>query len=529
MRAIRSFVSALPVVIALGLASQAGAQCSTIDFENLADGTVVTTQYEGVTISGRDTDGTSGVNPIIYSPSGGTTSGSRCLSARGDGFDEFSPEFLRFDFAHEQTSVTFNLGVRVGCSAADTVSVRIYSLAGGSYTLRRIMPIPVNGMLSAPRVLVFVRAERTTGDPFQRIEIEAGNPCAERFELIDDLSFDIDTTPPVAEIDALPACVCNGTSLPGSAYDPDGGIDGWQLHRRKRGEANWVLIRTSGLEVIDGELGPWTTLGGDGDYTLRLRVTNECGLMTEVFTDVYMDRALNSLAVRSPAANSVIGGSLCVDGTAWDYCGGEFSVEHRPAGVVGWAEFESVAPPWVINDPLGYWNTRVGAPDGGYEVRVTAVDDCGNSAVSPIIPIIVDNTPPIATITAPANCTAVDGMVEVRGVVNDPHLRVWALYYTGGDAHGWVQVPGGGGAANVNGVLANWDTTGLPPCCYTLRLVAVDQATVDCGAIPGNQTEFLVSVDVGEDAGCPGDVTGDGQIDLADLALLLGVFGQQCP
>ncbi|MBI5864696.1 MAG: hypothetical protein HZB38_09340 [Planctomycetes bacterium] len=529
MRSLNYLSSLLASVLVAAGGLRAAAQCRTIDFENLAVGTVVTTQYSGVTISGRNTNGTVGVSPIIYAPAGGTTSGTRCLSAFGDGINEFSPEFLRFQFARDQTSVTFNLGVRVGCLASDTVTVRIYSLDAGVYTLRRTMPIPVNGTLASPRVLVFVRAERTTGDVFRRIEVEGGNPCAERYELVDDLSFDIDTTAPTAVIDQPAACLCNGTSITGSAYDPDGGITSWQLHRRKRGEPNWVLVRSSTTEVINGELGPWTTSGGDGEYTLRLRVTNECDLLTESFIDVYMDRALNTLSVRSPAANAILGGSLCADGSAWDNCGGDFTVEHRPAGGAVWSVFDSVNPPWVLNDPLGSWNTRVGTPDGNYEVRVTATDDCGNTAASANIPVIVDNSPPVVGITSPLNCAAANGVVQINGIVNDAHLRDWALYYTGGDTHTWVPVPGGSGAANIAGVLANWDTTNLRPCCYTLRLIARDWAVVDCGATQGNQSEFLVSVDVGAGADCPADLNGDGQVDITDLALFLSAFGSICP
>lgn len=528
MHSTKFSVLALSGVLLLTQTPQADAQCETIDFENFAVGTVVTTQYSGVTISGRDTDGTSGVNPVIYSPSGGTTSGTRCLSAYGDGLNEFSPEFLRFDFAHDQSVVTFNLGVRVGCFASDTVTVRIYSLDAGVYNLRRIMSIPVNGTLSSPQVLVFVRAARTNGAVFRRIEVEAGNPCAERYELIDDLSFDVDPTYPTALIDTPPACVCNGTSITGSAYDADGGIAGWQLHRRKRGEANWVLVRASTVEVINGELGPWTTSGGDGDYTLRLRVTNGCGLVTEAFADLYMDRAFNSFAVRSPVANMIIGGTLCVDGTAWDHCGGDFTVEHRRSGVSGWLLFDSIPAPWVITDPLGSWNTRVGTTDGAYEVRVTATDDCANTA-STVIPVIVDNTPPLAVITSPANCAAVSGAVEIRGIVNDAHLQEWALFYTGGNANGWVPIPGGSGNANVNGVLTVWDTGGLPPCAYTVRLLARDSAVVDCGAAQGNQAEFLLSVDVGGSGQCPGDINNDGTVDLTDLSIMLAAFGTTCP
>lgn len=528
MRSRQPFSTVLGAALALGLAPRAAAQCSMIDFDNLAVGTVVTTQYSGVTISGRDTDGTDGVNPVIYAPSGGTTSGTRCLSARGDGFDEFSPEFLRFEFARDQTRVTFNLGVRRGCTASDTVTVRIYSLDSGVYNLRRIMPVPVNGTLPSPQVLVFVRAERTNGAAFRRIEIEAGNPCAERYELVDDLTYDIDTTPPVASIDTPAACVCNGTSITGSAHDPDAGITGWQLHRRQRGQANWVLIRSGTTEILNGELGPWTTTGGDGDYTLRLRVTNECGLLAEAFVDVYMDRALNTLALRSPVANSILGGTLCADGTAWDHCGGDVTIEWRRSGMAAWAPIDFVAPPWVINDPLGNWNTRAVA-DGNYEVRMTATDDCGNIAVSPITPVIVDNTPPIALISSPANCAAASGVVEIRGLVNDAHLRDWALSYTGGDVHAWAPVPGGSGVANINGVLATWDTRNLRPCCYTLRLIARDRAAVDCGAQPGNQVEFLVSIDVGGGADCPADIDGDGQVTLSDLAIVLAGFGSVCP
>src|SRR5262245_55025604 len=111
-------------VLAGWQAAPARAQCTTIDFDDLPVGTIITTDYDGVTISGRDTDGTSGVSPRIYNPSGTTTSEPQCLSAQGDGLGEFSPEFIRFDFDRDQTLVTFSLGVRIGCVASDVVTVR---------------------------------------------------------------------------------------------------------------------------------------------------------------------------------------------------------------------------------------------------------------------------------------------------------------------------------------------------------------------------------------------------------------------
>jgi hypothetical protein len=85
----RSCLSGLLCILA-DIVPEARAECPTIDFDGLPVGTVVTTQYAGVRFSGRDPDGTSGVNPIVYNPSGGTTSEPQCLSARGDGLNEFS-------------------------------------------------------------------------------------------------------------------------------------------------------------------------------------------------------------------------------------------------------------------------------------------------------------------------------------------------------------------------------------------------------------------------------------------------------
>ena len=515
--------------LASWLARPSRGQCVTIDFDNLAVGTVVNNQYAGVTISGRDTDGTAGVSPRIYNPNGSTTSEPQCLSAWGDGQGEFSNEFLRFDFHQTQTEVTFNLGVRTGCLASDTVQVRWYENAGG-YQLRGFNNVPVNGTLPTERVLVFVRVARAAG--FDRIEVEAGagGICASRFELIDDLSFDSDTTPPVAEIDdpAPLACVCNSSPVSGSAYDPDGGIASWRLERKAPDADSWTLIALSSTERIDQQLAVWTTAAPEGWYILRLTVTNQCGLTDSATTVVWLDKAFNALSLRAPAPGAVLGGVVCFDGTVTDHCGGDFTIEHRPAGGGGFAEVDDVNPPWITNDPLGSWDTRVGAVDGAHEVRVLAADDCGNALASPIVPLVIDNTPPVAFITFPAACASVAGVVDVRGTVADANLAGWTLQYTGGGQHGWANIAQGAGAV-ANGVLGWWDTRQLDPCCYTLRLIATDQAVLDCNPGARHQTEFNVSVDVGSGGDCPEDIDGDGIVTLADLALLLTAFGLACP
>ncbi|MCG3126880.1 MAG: hypothetical protein CHACPFDD_01735 [Phycisphaerae bacterium] len=507
-------VLAVVVAVVLAPAPTARAQCTTIDFNNLAPGTVVTNQYDGVTFSARMPAGGAGPDPIIYNPNGSTTSEPYCLSAKGDALGEFSEEYLRLDFARDQTEVTFNLGVRVGCADDDTVQVRYYEYSGGSYILRGTQNVPVNGTLTTERVLVFVRVTRAAG--FRRVEIEGGpaGGCAARFELIDDLAFDIDLTAPVAEISSPGGlgCVCYGDTIYGSAYDPDGGIQGWVLERKAPDAANWTLITTSTTEIIDAALSNWYPSASQGFYILRLTVTNECELETTATTVVWLNRVFDTLEFRSPADGAVVGGTVCIDGTAWDqYCTGELAVEYLRVGTGTWYPCDVVNPPWIANDPLGSWNTRDGEKDGDYDIRVTATDSCDNVATATHT-VTLDNTLPVALITSPTDCTHVSGIVPVYGTANDANLAGWVLQYSGDGSHTWSTIASGN-TPKVNQFLGNWNTTGLDVCAYVLRLVVTDQAVLDCDGALHNQKEFVLCVDVGSSC----DVNGDGSVNGFDI------------
>ncbi|MFN0134505.1 MAG: hypothetical protein ACKVS9_00130 [Phycisphaerae bacterium] len=507
------------------IVAEVAAQCPVITFDDLPAGTRLSTQYAGVTFSGRS-GAALGPLPVIYNPVGATSSEPQCLSAWGDGTGEFSEDFLRLDFARDQTAVTFTLGVRVGCFPSDTVTVRVYDTAA---VLRRTINVPVNGDAPPETVNVIVHAARTDAGPFRRIEIEAGlaGGCAARFELIDDLIFNIDDTPPIAEITSPTAlsCFCPGGTIFGSAYDPDGPITGWRLERQAPGAPSWTLISTSTTEIMSGALSAWfpAASAADGYYILRLTVTNICGETAVATTVVWLDRAFNSLALRSPTAGMIVGGNVCADGTIWDHCSGSLAVEYRPlAGA--FAPFTTVAAPWVITDTLGTWNTRAGIADGNYEIRITGTDACDNSDDATVA-VVVDNTPPIAVITTPLPCSPVDGRVAIRGTVNDANLGSWTLQYTGGGASTWQTISSGTRPV-INGLLGVLDFTDLASCCYTLRLVATDTAILDCNNALHNQREYLVSIDADD---CAEDIDGDGDIDLTDLAYLLTVFGSACP
>lgn len=118
--------------------------------------------------------------------------------------------------------------------------------------------------------------------------------------------------------------------------------------------------------------------------------------------------------------------------------------------------------------------------------------------------------------------------MRVIGTVDDANLAAWSLSFTGGGLNEWV--PLGSGVTPVfNGVLGNWDVSGLPPCSYTLRVIATDEAALGCNGAIRNTSEFMVSVEVADPLACPEDINGDGVINITDLGFLLAAFGSACP
>ena len=340
-----------------------------------------------------------------------------------------------------------------------------------------------------------------------------------------------DTTPPIIEIDEPETltCACNLVDIVGSVGDPDGTYVGDQLEYRRRNDAVWTVANTA-LGARSGLLYVWDTSALPQDfYYVRVVGINECALTGSDSTFVYKSTTFGSLELRAPADGVVYGGTVCVDGTAWSQsCFDHYTVDYRPSGAGAYAPVDPPASPYmstVLNDPLASWNTASGptaVPDGDYDVRLQGVTDCGDTDTE-VHTITVDNTAPLAEITSPIECDYVTGLVNVYGTASDANLSSWRLYYTGDGINGWMTI--GSGSSNVhNGLLGRWDTNSLPHCAYTLRLLVWDQANVSC-TNDSHRSEYLVSLNVG----CPADLDDDGDIDLSDLAELLGHYGETCP
>jgi hypothetical protein len=341
---------------------------------------------------------------------------------------------------------------------------------------------------------------------------------------------DVDTTPPIAVIStplswpAPSGVTCDSTMIYGSAHDPDGTFDRYTVEYLPVNGSTWIPIYSSPNPVVNGNLlggGTWNTGGlSQGWYFLRLSASNVCGRSSSVVAWLFVDKQYDNASIRSPANGAVLGGSVCVDGTVWDEnARGADSYTVRYAPLPAATPFNPVDPAHltyagtVLNDPLASWNTRAGIPDGNYRLRLDATDQCGRASTPQTRDVVIDNTAPIAVITAPTSCSYVQGQVDILGTASDAHLDGWALYYTGGDAHAWVTIASGTTPV-INGLLGRWNTAGLRPCAYTLRLVVTDKSVLDCNGALRNQSEYVVSVNIGSCGDF--DADHDGDVDLRD-------------
>lgn len=349
----------------------------------------------------------------------------------------------------------------------------------------------------------------------------------------------VDSTPPIVNITspALHADMCDPIVVTGNARD-SGGFVGYTVEYATGPNGPWTNVVTSSTQVTNGTLATIPTGPlSQGWYFIRVTGTNTSDASTTATVVVWVDKQFDAVVLRSPGANQILGGIVCFDGTIDDGQGGvsHYTIEKAPLPAA--SPYQPVAaasyPGGVVNDPLaGQWNTRSGpsaVPDGAYRVRITGYDTCGHT-LAVTRDVIIDNTPPVAVISSPSSCGHHQGSIVVRGQATDANMLGWTLQYTGGDAHGWVTIASGSTNKPAGSILGTWNTAGLRPCAYTLRLIATDASAVNCSGYY-QQTEHTVSISIG----CPADVDDgngrgypDGGITVDDLLYFLERFDRGC-
>src|SRR5207249_3499955 len=129
----------------------------------------------------------------------------------------------------------------------------------------------------------------------------------------------------------------------------------------------------------------------------------------------------------------------------------------------------------VTSAPYTYdWATGV-LDDGSYDLRVVTTDAAGNVTTSPARTVLLDNSAPTGTITAPAAGAALRGAVVVSSDPADDGSGVTSaqLQLEGPDDSSFSDL---GGALTASPYDHSWDTTAVADGSYDLRVVTTDGA-----------------------------------------------------
>lgn len=295
-------------------------------------------------------------------------------------------------------------------------------------------------------------------------------------------------------------CQCGLEDVFGVADVGSGMFDRWDLEYRATSVDAWTPLAESGTAVPSpgGLLTSWdTTLLAEGRYLLRLTVTSISGLTATDEVVVWISRDFDAASfdflwgnVGMPSVATVVAGNACPIGTVGDNgCGSNsYTVDYSTLGGGVYIPIDPGNPTYAggrANSSLATWDTIGNSiPDGDYDVRLVGMNACGHQALA-FRTVRVDNTPPVASLEAPASCLVAHpgDLVEIRGTASDANLLSWNVSVVGGPYTSWHTLASGTSQV-ANGLLATLDTTGLPDCGYVLRLRVSDAAIPNCGSSP---------------------------------------------
>ncbi len=346
--------------------------------------------------------------------------------------------------------------------------VSLELLAAGSGTVVPVLP-PVStpaGVgeveLPAPLLaalndgLVTIRLTATAGD---LVETE-------------DVVLTLDRIPPRLAIDepANGAVVAQATNVVQGQVDDDH-LENWKLTLFQGGLSSEIA---AGSAPRAGVLASMSHLA-EGDYGLVLEARDGAGNAATQPSSFSIDRTPPDVALDAPAPESWVTGrkgTVEVRARAVDAHLASVRLEAWAEGAEARELFHGASLP--TSGHVADWDVLAEA-DGPLQLRLEATDAAGNASEA-WTPVYVDNTVPVATLSAPR-----DGFVHpgdpITGVATDQNLERWKLELTAGAPSTisvWVPLAEGTEAVQDDVLTA----LGALPAdgTYGLRLTVVDRA-----------------------------------------------------
>lgn len=244
-----------------------------------------------------------------------------------------------------------------------------------------------------------------------------------------------------------------------SAEDGESGIDKVEFY------INGILTSTD-MEA-PYEFSWSTTELFDGVYSIEAVAYDKAGNTNSASISVIVDNTEPELSIISPESGTFVAGSVSVRFSVFDT--NLLSVTYSVNG----------GAPVDITGEASFAIDTTTLTDGTHAIAVTATDKAGNS-VTETLALVVDNTLPSVSITAPADGDHLKDAVIVNVTGNDANLDRTELYISGELVQTWTT-----GGTQTYG----WDTSAYTDGSYTITLAVYDKA--------GNlaTTEITVTVD----------------------------------
>jgi glutamine cyclotransferase len=210
-----------------------------------------------------------------------------------------------------------------------------------------------------------------------------------------------------------------------------------------------------------------------------------------------------TISISSPASNASVSGVVSVTANASDNVG-VTKVEFYVNGVL---KATDTAAPYAYS-----WDTS-SLTAGSYTLTAKAYDAAGNIGQSGTVSVTVvkDTTAPTVSVTSPANGAAVSGTVTITASAAD-NVGVSSVEFYANTTLLSV--------TNVSPYRFNWNTTTFANGNYSLTAKAYDAA----GNVGQSQSVTITVSNSGVQppaSNIPGDINGDGVLDISDALLAL--------
>ncbi|WP_440956329.1 Ig-like domain-containing protein [Methanosarcina sp. Mfa9] len=228
----------------------------------------------------------------------------------------------------------------------------------------------------------------------------------------------LDTILPTATISAPVnnACVRGTVELIGNATD-EAHFNNYSVDWSDASGVNWTEIYNS-TTACEGTLAVWnTTALTDGEYIVRLTVTDKASNTKTSTSDVKVDNELPIAAIAEPIEGAHVCGNISINGSADDENLKNYTVEWLNSTTNSTIFGSSTG----LSGELAEWDTGALA-DGEYTVLLTVMDIEDNVSTA-AVNVTIDNTFPVLNIAEPARDRTwfVDNIV--KGTVSDSNFE----------------------------------------------------------------------------------------------------------